>query len=96
MNTNRTEDRISHYGKVHSVRKHASLEALSWAAERAGQSYGAFIQTLGYEDEATIQAEFEEMLRQRKEEAAKRRKERLKAVEASSKDLGYIITENDL
>ena len=96
MKTDPTEDRISHYGIIHSIKKHASLEALSWAAERAGQSYGAFIQQLKPGDEPIIQAEYEKVLLQRKADAAKRRKERIKAVDIPNNDPGYILTENDL
>ena len=37
----------------------ASLAALQWAADRAGQSYGVFTQRLTAEDEKRIQEEFE-------------------------------------
>ena len=42
-----------------SGRPRASLAALQWAAERAGQSYGIFTQHLSPADEANIQEEYE-------------------------------------
>ena len=42
-----------------SGRPRASLAALQWAAERAGQSYGIFTQHLSPDDEANIQEEYE-------------------------------------
>lgn len=36
-----------------------TLGALSWAAGRAGLSYGRFVQGLSYEDQLRIQAEYE-------------------------------------
>ena len=42
-----------------SGRSKASLAALQWAAERAGQSYGIFTQHLSPADEANIQEEYE-------------------------------------
>ena len=50
----------------------ASLAALQWAADRAGQSYGVFTQHLTPADEARIQLDYEDMLRQRKVEMAQR------------------------
>ena len=38
----------------------ASLAALQWAADRAGQSYGTFTLGLTDEDETRIQAEYEQ------------------------------------
>lgn len=43
-----------------SGRPRASLAALQWAAERAGQSYGIFTQRLTQDDEARIQEEYNE------------------------------------
>ena len=43
-----------------SGRPKASLAALQWAAERAGQSYGIFTQRLTVDDEARIQEEYNE------------------------------------
>ena len=71
-----------------------SLAALSWAAERAGQSYGAFTQGLTEEDEIRIQIAFDEMRRQRKVEAAKRAAER-KRVQDNQPTDGFIITDDD-
>ena len=45
--------------KRQSGRPRASLAALQWAAERAGQSYGIFTQRLTQDDEARIQEEYE-------------------------------------
>ena len=42
-----------------SGRPRASLAALQWAAERAGQSYGIFTQRLTPADEARIQTDYE-------------------------------------
>ena len=50
----------------------ASLAALQWAADRAGQSYGVFTQHLTPADEARIQLDYEDMLRQRKVEMTRR------------------------
>ena len=71
-----------------------SLAALSWAAEQAGQSYGAFTQGLTEEDEIRIQIAFDEMRRQRKVEAAKRAAER-KRVQDNQPTDGFIITDDD-
>ena len=89
------EDRITHYGKVHKSKDRASLEALSWAADRAGKSYGAFIAGLVPGDESRIQAEFEAEIRTRLENLARRRAEKQKREKAASTDQGYIITEVD-
>lgn len=43
-----------------SGRPRASLAALQWAAEKAGQSYGIFTQRLTQDDEARIQEEYNE------------------------------------
>ena len=45
--------RIPRYGPK------ASLSALQWEADKAGQSYGLFTQRLTPEDEAKIQREYE-------------------------------------
>ena len=50
----------------------ASLAALQWAADRAGQSYGVFTLNLTPEDEERIQLDYEDMIRQRKVEMARR------------------------
>ena len=82
-------------GELHTPFKpKASLAALSWAAERAGQSYGAFTQGLTEEDEIRIQIAFDEMRRQRKVEAAKRAAER-KRVQDNQPTDGFIITDDD-
>lgn len=44
-----------------------SIAALQWAADRAGKSYGS----LTPDDEARIQLDYEDMLRQRKVELAR-------------------------
>ena len=43
-----------------SGRPRASLAALQWAAEKAGQSYGIFAQRLTVDDEARFQQEYNE------------------------------------
>ena len=50
----------------------ATLAALSWAADKAGMSYGRFLQTLGPSDEARIQEQYETFIAQREREMAKR------------------------
>ena len=42
----------------------ASIAALQWAADRAGQSYGVFTQRLSVEDETRIQSEYEQFQRE--------------------------------
>lgn len=53
-----------------------SINALSWAAERAGLSYGRFTLSLSSEEQKRIQAEYEEWKRklaaERSESAAER------------------------
>ncbi len=77
------------------IKSKASLAALSWAAEQAGQSYGAFTQGLTKEDEIRIQIAFDEVRRQRKVEAAKRAAER-KRVQDNQPTDGFIITDDDV
>ena len=72
-----------------------SLAALSWAAEQAGQSYGAFTQGLTEEDEIRIQTAFDEMRRQRTMEAARRAPER-RSVQDDHPTDGFIITDDDV
>ena len=45
-----------------------------WAADKAGMSYGRFLQTLKKSDEGAIQEEYEEFIAQREREAAARRR----------------------
>ena len=73
-------DFIVQSGRVYrsSEKPRASLAALQWASDRADMSYGSFILGLKPEDEVRIQQEFDDMLRQRKVEAAKRHKARMK------------------
>ena len=52
----------------------ATLAALQWAADKAGMSYGRFLQTLGPSDEGAIQEEYESFLRERSSEMAARRR----------------------
>lgn len=54
------------------MRPRASLAALQWAAERANMSYGSFTLHLSPEEEARIQLEYEDMMRQRKVKMAQR------------------------
>ncbi len=82
-------------GELHTPFKpKASLAALSWAAERAGQSYGAFTQGLTEEDEIRIQIEYDEMRRQRTMETARRAAERRSVQDDPPAD-GFIITDDD-
>ena len=53
-----------------------SIEALSWAAERAGISYGYFTLTLSPGDQKRIQTEYEEWKRKLARERAERTAER--------------------
>ena len=70
----------------------ATLSALSWAADRAGMSYGRFLQTLRPPDEAAIQGQYEEFIAQREREMAKRREGRGgKEAEVD----GFIISDED-
>jgi len=46
-----------------SGRPKASLAALQWAAERAGQSYGVFTLNLSRDEEEKIQLEYDDMIR---------------------------------
>ena len=55
----------------------ATLAALSWAADKAGMSYGRFLQTLRHSDEAAIQGQYETFIAQREREMAKRREGRV-------------------
>ena len=56
---------------------HATLAALQWAADKAGMSYGRFLQTLGTGDEGVIQGQYETFIAQREREMAKRREGRV-------------------
>ena len=47
-----------------------------WAADKAGMSYGRFLQTLGPGDEGVIQGQYETFIAQREREMAKRREGR--------------------
>lgn len=53
-----------------------SIEALSWAAERAGLSYGYFTLSLSPEEQKKIQAEYEKWRRKLSAECAERASER--------------------
>lgn len=54
----------------------ASLAALSWAAERAGLSYGLFTINLSPDDQVRIQSEYEAYQREEQAAKARRRAER--------------------
>ena len=58
------------------TKPHASLAALQWAADRAGQSYGLFTLYLTPEEETRIQFEFETYKREREAAAEERRAKR--------------------
>ena len=55
----------------------ASIAALQWAADRAGQSYGVSTQRLTAEDEKRIQHDYEDRMRQRKVEMSRRAAQRV-------------------
>lgn len=55
-----------------SNKPRATLAALQWAADRAGQSYGQFTIGLSTADQLAIQAEYEQFLSRRKEAMAVR------------------------
>lgn len=57
-----------------SGKPRASLAALQWAAERAGQSYGIFTQHLTVEEEARIQQAYDDYRKQRAKELEQHRK----------------------
>ena len=65
---------ISKYAPQNAVvpKPRASLAALQWAADRAGQSYGVFTQRLKREEETRIQEEFEAYKRDRQAKLARR------------------------
>ena len=63
-----------------------------WATDKAGMSYGRFLQTLRPSDEAAIQGQYEEFIAQREREMAKRREGRGgKEAEVD----GFIISDED-
>ena len=70
----------------------ATLSALSWAADKAGMSYGRFLQTLRPSDEAAIQGQYEVFIAQREREMAKRREGR--GGKGAAVD-GFIISDED-
>ena len=79
-------------GRVrHSTEPRASIAALQWAADRAGQSYGIFTQRLTPADEARIQQEFEAYKRERETELARR----AQRVRISPDNDEFIITDDD-
>jgi Cdc6-like AAA superfamily ATPase len=77
--------------KRQSEKPRASLDALQWAAERAGQSYGVFTLNLCRDEEEKIQLEYDDMIRQRKVEMAQRA---VKRVEISTGTDDFIITDD--
>ena len=90
---------ISRFNKDHAVvpaerKPRASLAALQWAADRAGQFYGRFTQRLKPVDETRIQEEFEQYRRERQTELAQRR-----GKSTTTDDVGndeFIITDEDV
>ena len=89
---------IFRFNKDHVVvparKPRASLAALQWAADRAGESYGRFTQRLKREDETRIQEEFEQYRRERQTELAQRRGRPLEAADVTNDE--YIITDEDV
>lgn len=71
-----------------------SIEALSWAAERAGLSYGYFTLTLSPGDQKRIQAEYEEWKRKLAKEQTERAAER--QVHPSTPFSAGILLDEDL
>lgn len=71
----------------------ATLAALQWAAERAGQSYGTFTLNLTEVDQRRIQVEYEAYQRERKKELAARA-----CVDNNDTPIpeGYIINDEDV
>lgn len=84
--------------KPEPLPRSASIAALSWAAERKGQSYGQFIIGLSTAEQHRIQAEFDAW----KAEQTRAKEERMAAKNAKRVDTsnpipeGYILTDNDL
>lgn len=76
------------------TKPHASLAALQWAADRAGQSYGLFTLYLTPEEETRIQSEFETYKREQAVALAERRAERVDKVPPAPE--GYIINYDDV
>lgn len=74
----------------------ATIAALSWAAERAGQSYGQYVIGLSKADQQRIQEEFENWKREQKRIKA----ERMAAKKRVTTDIpipeGYILTDEDV
>jgi len=81
-------------GKVVVNKPRASLAALQWAAERAGQSYGVFTQRMTPEDEAAIQEEFEEYKKAR-DAALKARLAAQRVGNELPTPEGFIISDDD-
>ena len=75
-----------------SSRPVASIAALSWAAEREGESYGRFILKLTRTDEARIQAEYEAFITQRTGDANVRRE----MMQAHEDNTPYIKNDEDI
>ena len=82
-------------GKIrHNNTFHASLSALQWAAERANQSYGLFVQGLSPADEKRIQEEYE--AHQKGQTAAlQAAAEKREPITVATPD-AFILTENDV
>lgn len=72
----------------------ASIAALQWAADRAGQSYGVFTQRLSVEDETRIQSEYEQFQREQLAELTQRCGKPTKAEDVTTNE--FIITDDDM
>lgn len=70
----------------------ASIAALQWAADRAGQSYGVFTQHLTPEEEARIQEDYNTFKREQEAAAETRRAARVEETLISE---GLIISVED-
>ena len=80
------------YQALPKTKPHASLAALQWAADCAGQSYGLFTLNLTPEEETRIQSEFETYKRERAVTLAERR---VGLVDATPVMDELIISDND-
>ena len=85
-------------GRIHRppIRPCASIDALQWAADKAGTSYGIFTLNLSPEKAVQIQLEYEEYKRQRALNAAVRRAEKETSDTENHETEGFIITDDDI
>ena len=70
----------------------ATLAALQWAAEKAGQSYGVYTLNQAEADQKRIQVEYEAYRRERKKELATKKR----VTASSAPDLTFILTDEDV